>query len=121
MASYRPWKQFYLDFFRDVCKILAVKQIATTAYHPQTNGALKRNHKTMHRRLSHYINGAGTNWDTLAPSIYGIYRSMNHSSTGINTYYLLHGREQVIPTTQRLKANYPQMRKGRTKPLDLKS
>jgi hypothetical protein len=45
MASYRPWKQFHLEFFREVFKIQGVKQITTTAYHPQTNGALERYHK----------------------------------------------------------------------------
>jgi hypothetical protein len=95
------------SFFREVCKILGVKQITTTAYHPQTNGALERYHKTMRRGLSHYINAAGTNWDTLVPLYLIAYRSMPHSSTGFTPYYLLHGREMVIPTTQSLNPNVP--------------
>jgi transposase InsO family protein len=98
---------FPSSLFSEVCKILGVKQITTTAYHPQTNGALKRYHKTMHRGLSHYINAAGTSWDTLVPLYLMAYRSLPHSSTGFTPYYLLHGREMVIPTTQSLKPNVP--------------
>jgi transposase InsO family protein len=101
--------------------MLGVKQITTTAYHPQTNGALERYHKTMHRGLSHYINAAGMNWDTLVPLYLMAYRSLPHSSTGFTPYYLLHGREMVTPTTKASSLMYPTMRNRLTKPLNWKT
>jgi hypothetical protein len=59
----------------------------------------------MHRRLSHYINVVGTNWDTLVPLCLMEYRRMPLPSTDFTSYYLLHGREMFVPTTQSLKPN----------------
>jgi len=35
---------FLSDLFTNVCKLLRIKKLKTTAYHPQTNGALERTH-----------------------------------------------------------------------------
>ena len=60
-------KNFTSAFFRETCKILGVKQLFTTAYHPQGNGCLERWHKSLCEGLSHYVNACGNNWDTLVP------------------------------------------------------
>jgi hypothetical protein len=58
----------------------------------------------MNQGLSHYVNASGTNWDTLIPQYLMAYRTTPHGSTGYSPYYLLHGREMVLPTTQDIKA-----------------
>jgi len=56
-------------FFRETCKILGIKQLYTSAMHPQSNGSVESLHKTPNQGLSHYVNASGTNWDTLIPYI----------------------------------------------------
>ena len=57
-------------FFRETCKILGIKQLYTSAMHPQSNGSVESLHKTPNQGLSHYVNASGTNWDTLIPYIW---------------------------------------------------
>jgi transposase InsO family protein len=97
-------KSFTSVFFRETCRILGVKQINSSAYHPQANGQIERYHKTMNQGLSHYVNASGTNWDTLVPFYLMGYRATPHCSSGYSPYYLLHGREMILPTLQDLKA-----------------
>ena len=39
--------QFMSDVFKRLCKLLKLNKLNTTAYHPESNGALERTHKTM--------------------------------------------------------------------------
>ena len=39
--------QFMGDVFSRLCKVLKIHKLNTTAYHPESNGALERTHKTM--------------------------------------------------------------------------
>ena len=67
-------KSFTAIFFNEVCKILGVKHITTTAYHPAGNGQVERTHRTM-KALSCYINASGTNWDEVLPYFLMSYRA----------------------------------------------
>jgi transposase InsO family protein len=52
-------------FFNETCRILGVKHLNTSAYHPQANGAIERIHSTMCRSISHYINPSDSKTGTL--------------------------------------------------------
>jgi len=69
---------------------------------------LERWHKVLHTALSHYINAANTNWDTLAPFILMAHRAQPHSVTGYRPFYLFHGREMQLPGNDNLKARFVQ-------------
>jgi hypothetical protein len=66
----------------------------------------------MHQGLSHYVNASGTNWDTLILFYLMAYRATPHGSTGFSPYYLLHGREMILPTTQSITAKLSPEVKG---------
>jgi transposase InsO family protein len=38
---------FLGDLFANVCKLLRIKRIKTSSYHPQTNGELERTHRVL--------------------------------------------------------------------------
>jgi len=38
---------FLSELFTNVCKLLKIKKLKTTAYHPQTNGALEITHRVL--------------------------------------------------------------------------
>jgi transposase InsO family protein len=38
---------FMSDIFKRVCKLFKIDKMCTTAYHPESNGALERTHKTL--------------------------------------------------------------------------
>jgi transposase InsO family protein len=91
-------------FFNEVCAVLGVKHVNTTAYHTQANGAAERFHRTINRALGLYVNAAGNDWDTLLPLFLMSYRAAPSTVTGYSPFYLLHGREMVVPNTHNLRA-----------------
>jgi hypothetical protein len=45
-----------------VCKLLQIKKIQTTAFHPELNGSLERGHKVLVEYLRHYIAEDQLDW-----------------------------------------------------------
>jgi transposase InsO family protein len=91
-------------FFNEVCTILGAKHVNTTANHPQANGAAERFHRNMNRALGFYVNAAGTYWDTLLPFFLMSNPAAPSMVTDYSPFYLLHGREMVVPNTHNLRA-----------------
>jgi hypothetical protein len=76
----------------------------SSAYNTRGNGTIETIHKTMNQGLSHNVNSSGTDWDTLISFCMMAYRRTPHGTHGFSPFYLLHGREMVLPTSQALKA-----------------
>lgn len=101
--------QFTSELFSEICKLLQVKQIQTTAYHPEANGVVERSHQTLMNFLSHYINEKQDDWDEWIDYALMAYRTTPHTATGYSPYYLNHGREARLPTelqTSKLAKDY---------------
>ena len=54
---------FMSEVFGNVCKLLKIKKVKCTAYHPQTNGALERTHQVLVEYLRCFILEDQSNWD----------------------------------------------------------
>ena len=98
---------FMSSFFQETCKVLGIRRTRTTSWHPASNGVVERWHRTLHTGISHYINSANTNWDTLVPFFLMAYRATPNTVTGFSPFYLLHGREMQLPGNDNLKARCP--------------
>jgi transposase InsO family protein len=46
---------FMSEIFKRVCKLLKIEKIHTTAYHPESNGALERAHKSLIEYLRCFV------------------------------------------------------------------
>lgn len=53
----------YKGVFDDVCKLLKINHNCATAYHPQTIGALERNHRCLNEYLRSFANEHKNDWD----------------------------------------------------------
>jgi transposase InsO family protein len=80
--------QFVAKFFQAVCKLLGVKQVFTTAYHPQTNGQCERFNRTVLSAITHYVSDNQDDWDELASTATYAYNCTVHSSTGYTPFEL---------------------------------
>jgi transposase InsO family protein len=85
------------ELFVNVCKLLRVKRIKTSAYHPQTNGALERTHRVLVEYLRCYILEDQTDWDKWIPCATFVFNTSPHSSTGYTPHEILFGRKANIP------------------------
>lgn len=87
---------FVFSFFRKTCKILDVRKVRTSSYHPASNWMVEHFHKSLHDELSNYINSSGMSWDTVVPFFIMAYRATPHTSTKFSLYFLLEGREMNL-------------------------
>ena len=76
-----------------------IAQAHSTTYHPQTNGLVERQNRTLVNMLRVYCSRYMTDWDKYLPQVVGAYNSTQHSTTGISTFMMLTGRERAMPLT----------------------
>ena len=76
-----------------------IAQAHSTTYHPQTNGLVERQNRTLVNMLSLYCSRYMTDEDKYLVQVVGAYNSTQHSTTGISPFMMLTGREKAMPLT----------------------
>lgn len=94
---------FTSELMKQVCKLLRIRKLQTTAYHPMSNGRTERVHRTIPRMLSHYVNKNQSDWDELLPMINMAYNSQVHETTGFTPYELVYGKKMRTPLESDLR------------------
>ena len=82
----------------DVCRLLGMRKINTTAYHPQGDGLVENFNRTLQAMLAKHGKEFGPAWDLHLQQMLFAYRVRPHSSTGESPFYLLYGRDPHLPT-----------------------
>ena len=83
----------------EICELLGVEKLNTTAYHPQTDGLAERFNRTLTDMLAKKVEHGGRDWDTHLPFVLFAYRASLQESTKESPFYLLYGRDPRLPTT----------------------
>ena len=81
---------------KDICRMLGIDKLNTTASHPECNGAVEkfdRTLKTMLRKL-------GLQWDQCLSGVLSAYCNRPHSTTGEKPSYLLFGLSVALQLKQ---------------------
>ena len=84
---------FTSQLLTKVYRLLYVKPIRTTPYHPQTDGLVERFNHTLKAMLRKTANKEGKDWDRLIPYLLFAYREVPQASTGFSPFELLYGRQ----------------------------
>ena len=66
---------FLSRLLREMCKLLGVKKINTTAYYPQTNRLTERFNRILTDMLTKRVERNGKDWDTHLPFVFFAYRA----------------------------------------------
>jgi len=74
-----------------------IKPAMTGGYNPQANGACERFHRWLNVSMTQLYDRKTPNWDEYLPALCFAYRVSQNDATGYSPYYLLHGREAVLP------------------------
>jgi hypothetical protein len=93
--------------FKRLCKLLKIHNLNTTAYHPESNGALEKKHKTMMEYLRCFCNSRNNDWDKWLLFACFVYNTTPPTMTKYTPYEIVFGR----------KANLPGQLQQRTAPL----
>lgn len=81
--------------FRNICKLLRIYKIKTTAYHPESNGTLERSHRERWRSIFD-ISYDQSDWDEWIPYAI-VYNTTPHTATGYTPVELVYGRQAELP------------------------
>lgn len=62
-------KAFLSQLLQEVCQVMGVKKVNTTAYHPQTDGLVERFNRTLTNMLDKRVERNGSDWDAHFPYV----------------------------------------------------
>ena len=88
---------FTAELFKKTCEFLKIKQLWSTPYHPQTQGALERSHSTLKEYLKSYVNENQDNWPRYVFTAMLAYNTAVHCTTHYTPYELIFGHKAFIP------------------------
>jgi len=90
-----------------------VKKVNTAAYHPQTNGVVERFNQTISQYLLKLTPQQQRQWHIHLPRLIHYYRCQKHPSTGVSPYFMIFGRDPMLPIDHKWMLN-PNIRDTQT-------
>ena len=84
--------QFTYSLMREVSRLLSLKQLTTTPYHPACNGLVERFNGTLKQLLRRICADRPSDWDRYFASVLFAYREALQSSMGFSPFELIYGR-----------------------------
>ena len=91
-------KEFMSELFNNICKMLQIKKLNSTAYHHQSIGSLENSHKVLGNFLRIYCNNNPLLWIDWVSFYEFAYNTTVHISTSYTPFYLLYGRHPKLPS-----------------------
>ena len=83
---------------KDLCELLGVKKLNTTAYHPQCDGMVQWLNRTLKRMLRKHTTKFHGQWDRFLLGVLSAYRNTPHDSTKEKPSFLLFGIDLKSPS-----------------------
>ena len=84
--------QFVSHCMREVTRLLSIKQLTTTPYHPMCNGLTEKFNGTMKSMLKRLCSEQPRQWHRYINPLLFAYREVPQESTGFSPFELLYGR-----------------------------
>jgi len=82
---------FTSNLFKQTMCELGVRQVLSSAYHPQSQGALERHHQTLKSMLRKFCEETGKDWDLGVPFVLFAVREVPTESLGFSPNELVFG------------------------------
>ena len=83
--------QFTSELIREVSRLLSVRQITTTPYHPMTNGMVERFNGTLKQMLKRVCADRPRDWERYINPVLFAYRDVPQESVGFSPFELVFG------------------------------
>lgn len=84
--------QFTSDVMREVSRLLSIRQLTTTPYHPMCNGLVEKFNGTLKQMLKKMCSERPRDWDKYLNALLFAYREVTQESLGFSPFELLYGR-----------------------------
>ncbi len=95
--------EFLNEVLQSCSRLCQMKQVFSTPYYPQSNGAIERFHRTLKTHLRCYFADKDLNiehnsqWHLILPPILAAYNASKHSAKGVSPYYIVYGCQFRFP------------------------
>ena len=86
------------EVFQEICTMLSIDQKFSTAYHPETIGALEWSHRCLNEYLRQFINEQQDDWDTWLPFFTFFYSTTPHTEHTFSPFKLIFGNQANYPS-----------------------
>ena len=97
--------KFTSDFWKELMRLLNVKQGMSTSYHPRTDGQTERTNRTLEEVLRSFISPDQSDWDDLLPlAEFAINNSIN-VATGSTPFLMNYGQSPITPASMPIMQN----------------
>ena len=90
-------RNFESNLMHEICQLMGVHKSRTTAYHPQCDGLVERQNRTLQEILSSFVSQHKDDWDNWVSLAVYAYNTSCHESTGFSPYELVFGRDPRTP------------------------
>ena len=91
--------QFTSELMKEISRLLTIRQLTTTPYHPACNGLVERFNGTLKTMLKRLCADKPRDWDRYIAPLLFAYRETPQSSLGFAPFELLYGRTVRGPMT----------------------
>lgn len=88
---------FMSEVFQSFAELFQIRHYRTSAYHPQSNGALERSHHSLIEYIKHYRNN-NRDWEELISFATLSHNTSIHEGTGFTPYELVFGYPATLPS-----------------------
>ncbi|XP_064478117.1 uncharacterized protein LOC135391692 [Ornithodoros turicata] len=88
---------FTSDLMREISRLLSVRQLTTTPYHPMANGLVENFNGTLKKMLKRMCHERPRDWDRYLSPLLFAYREVPQASLGFSPFELLYGRKMKGP------------------------
>jgi transposase InsO family protein len=95
--------QFIVKFMKELYKLLGIKMLASTTYHPQSNGQTEHVNQELEWYIQLFVGERQDDWDDLLPLAKFQYNNHVHSSTQHTPFLLDTGRMLRMQTSEHPK------------------
>ena len=112
---------FVGELTKELMRRSQVAQAHSTTNHPQTNGLVERQSRTLVSMLRVYCSRYMTDWDRYLPQVMGAHKSTQHSTTGVSPHMMLTGHEKSLPLNDLCRRNTQQAQARQRKIFDQKA
>ena len=90
-------RNFQSNLMHKIYEMMGVKKSRTTAYHPQGDGLVERQNRTLQEILSNFVSENHHDWDQWVDQAVFAYNTSAHESTGLSPYELVFGHPPRMP------------------------
>ena len=90
-------RQFESEVIAQICKLLRIVKSRTSSYHPRSDGQVEQFNCTLLDMLATSAKDHPWCWERHLRKVCFAYNTSVHFATGFTPYYLLFGRQAVLP------------------------